>query len=481
MRMRFILFISCLALIFSTSGFSCTLFKNKEAQRETQKQIILNYWRVFDEPDAVNGVIAEYQKVHPNVSIMVRKLTFEEYEQKLVDAFAEDKGPDLFSIHNTWVDKYRTKILPMPKKLRVGFLVEKGAIKKIVVPEIVELDSYTPKDIRNVFVPAVAEDVLRVEANEEKIFGVPFSVDALSMFYNPDLFNSASVADAPKDWITEFPDAVKKLTIINPETEELLQAGAAFGSAANVQRAPDIIASLMMQRGARMAEGGSVKLDEMPPNVKDQSILPSLDALRYYTDFAFNQSALRTWDESYPDSFEAFSQGRAAIFFGYSYHAAQLRNRFPQLKFRVAPLPQINSTRPVTTANYWIETVSKKSPNSEYAWDFLKFAATGGNEITSSDGKKTFVHHVQSYLTRSEKPTALRSLIQTQKQNENLNPFVSQLLFAKNWYHGKSPQVMEKALQDMITEGLTVKGGPEELGRLSGIIGRTKQIIQAEY
>jgi len=40
---------------------------------------------------------------------------------------------------------------------------------------------------------------------------------------------------------------------------------------------------------------------------------------------------------------------------------------------------------------------------------------------------------------------------------------------------------MEKALQDMITEGLTVKGGPEELGRLSGIIGRTKQIIQAEY
>lgn len=467
MRVRLILCLFGMTLVFLTSGFSCTLFKNKEAQQETEKQIILNYWRVFDEVDAVSGQIAEYQKIHPNVAILVKKLTFEEYEQKLIDAFAEDKGPDIFSIHNTWTDKYQTKIFPMPKKLKVGFLVEKGTIKKIVVPEIMEVDSYRPQDIREKFVPTVAEDVIRTHEQEEKIYGVPFSIDSLAMFYNPDLFDSASVAQPPKDWITEFPDAVKKLTIINPETEELVQAGAAFGAAKNVQRAPDIIASLMMQRGSRMSQGPRITLDEMPPNVKDQSILPSLDALRYYTDFAFSQSALRTWDEVYPDSFEAFSQGRVAIFFGYSYHAAQLRNRFPQLKFRVASLPQMNQNRPVTTANYWVETVSKKSKNADYAWDFIKFASQK--------------ERVEGYLKRTEKPTALRSMIQMQKQDENLSPFVSQLLFAKNWYHGKSPQVMEKAFGDMITEGLTVKGGPEELGRLSGILGRTKQIIQAEY
>lgn len=465
-RTKAILFFCVSALILLTTGFSCTLFQSSEAEKETHKQITLNYWGVFDDADAVSPLIAAYRRMHPNVSIEYRKFQYEEYEDALLNAFAEDRGPDIFMIHNTWVDKYMTKIQPMPQTLKVGFLVQKGTIKKVIVSEIHNLLSYTPRDMREQFVPTVADDVMRTEKGQEKIYGIPFSVDTLALFYNSDLFNSASVGDPPKDWIVEFPDAVKKLTIIN-DAREMLQSGAAFGAAKNVERASDILAALMMQRGVQLSRDGQVTFNQMPVSITNQTILPAVDALRYYTDFAAPQYEQRSWDESYPNSFEAFSQGKTAIFFGYSYHAAQLRSRFPQLKFRVAPLPQNNPTRPVTSANYWINSVSKKTAVSDYAWDFLKYSSQKEQEST--------------YLKGTQKPTSLRALIQTQKQDEQMSPFVSQVLFAKNWYHGKNPQVMEKAFQDLITQSLTVKGGPEELGKLEEYLNRAQQTIQAEY
>ncbi len=167
-----------------------------------------------------------------------------------------------------------------------------------------------------------------------------------------------------------------------------------------------------------------------------------------------------------PDSLEAFAQGRTAMFFGYSYHAQQLRARAPQLKYGIVPVPQINPIRPAVMANYWVFGVSKKSQNSDYAWDFLRFSTEAQN--------------LKNYLTAAKRPTALKALIEEQKTDPDLEPFASQLLFARSWYHGKNPTSMEQAFLDMITDALGAKGAAvdEERAKLTTAMEKAQQVIQ---
>ena len=83
-------------------GLKC---QDKETQQAMQP-ISLNYWRVWDGPDDFKDIITEYNKLHPNIKINYRKLRYEEYEQELLEAYANDNPPDIFSIHNTWLRKY---------------------------------------------------------------------------------------------------------------------------------------------------------------------------------------------------------------------------------------------------------------------------------------------------------------------------------------------------------------------------------------
>ena len=55
------------------------------------KQLTLNYWTVFNNSDAYAGVIAAYRAINPHVIINVKTLRPDEYENALLEAFAEDR------------------------------------------------------------------------------------------------------------------------------------------------------------------------------------------------------------------------------------------------------------------------------------------------------------------------------------------------------------------------------------------------------
>lgn len=97
-----------LLLVFVvTMGAGCS---SKKATQKNLERVTLNYWRVWDGEDNFKPLIEAYNKSQPNVLINYRQLSYEEYEAALLDAWAEDRGPDIFSIQNTWVRKYETKI-----------------------------------------------------------------------------------------------------------------------------------------------------------------------------------------------------------------------------------------------------------------------------------------------------------------------------------------------------------------------------------
>lgn len=474
--------LAIISFALSTMGLSCTLFQSKGASQEASRPIALEFWGVFDEGSSFDPLIAAYRKEHPNVTINYRKFRFDEYEKEIIEALAEDRGPDILAIHNTWVDRYASKLLPMPPVMNIGFFVTKGSVKKVTTAEVRQIPGLSPRTIQDVFVPTVADDVIRPGEKGAAVLALPFSVDTLALFYNQALLRNTGVILAPpKYWaisdddpqatqkrvlFQDFVSQAEKLTILDPNTTQIVQSGAAFGAVNNITRASDILATLMMQNGSQMSVDGIVNFDYDLTFPRPLPINPGVDALRFYTDFASPIKQVYTWGEELPESFEAFAQGRTAMFFGYSYHANQLTASAPSLRWGVVPVPQINSYRPAVTANYWVNGVSRKSKNPDYAWDFLRFS--------------TQPEVLKNYLTASRRPTPLKALIEEQKQDSQLEPFVSQLLFARNWYHGKNPLSMESAFAEMINGALTKKGATieEERAALAQLMGVAQQIIQ---
>ncbi|MEI6596627.1 MAG: extracellular solute-binding protein [bacterium] len=435
-----IIILFLLFVFILTSGFGCALVDKKTQAAMTP--ITLNYWRVYDGEDAFEEILAAYKILHPFITINYRKLRYDEYESELINALAEDRGPDIFSIHNTWTKKYASKIAPMPATITMAYPVTKGTLKKEIIPELRTAKSLSLNDLKNNFVDAVYQDVAIPTLNEtskqyeEKIYGLPLSVDTLAMYYNKDLFNNAGIAEPPVYWNNTFQQNVKKMTKQN-EKGEIVQSGAALGGSNNIERYSDILSILMMQNGAIMTDGnGQVLFNRIPSTFKDQKYNPGLEALRFYSDFNNPAKEVYTWNKNLDNSLNMFAQGKLGIMFGYAYHLPTIKAQAPKLNFGITKLPQIEGNTPVNFANYWLETVSNKSKYTNEAWDFIQF--------------ETKAEQAKTYLTKAKKPTALRSLVNEQINDLDIGIFTEQVLTAKSWYKGADSNAMEKIFADMI-------------------------------
>lgn len=416
-----------------TAGAGCS----SSTPSASMQPITLTYWRVYDDEDAFATIIANYKKIHPNVTIEYKKFRYDEYEKELINALAEDRGPDIFSIPSNWVSEYQNKIAPLPPQLTMLYPVIQGTIKKTQVIEKRVEPSLSLKDLKNNFVDIVYNDALLNVNGTDKIYGLPLYVDTLAMYYNTDLFNNAGISQAPQYWNAEFQQDVKKLTKQNNQGN-FIQSGVGMGGSANIQRPEDILSLLMMQNGSLMMDSGNVYFQSVPPG-SDQSYNPGLEALRFYTDFSNQSKDVYCWNNTLPNSLTMFEQGNLAIMFDYSYDLSTIRAAAPKLNFSIAKMPQIpNNSKQVNYANYWMETVSAKTKHVNEAWDFIQFE-------TSKD-------QVQNYLTVAKKPTAIRALIKTQLNDLDLGVFADQVLTAQSWYKGKNPLAAETAMQNMIDQ-----------------------------
>jgi len=421
-----------LAVFLLTSGFGC-----KSASQQAQdamKPVTLVYWRVFDDQDAFQDIITKYKAIHPFITIEYHKLRYDEYENAILNALAEDRGPDIFSLPNTALNKYQTKLVPMPDTITMAYPVIQGTVQKTVVPELRTANSLTLKQLKDNFVDVVSHDVI---LNDGKIYGLPLSVDTLALYYNKDLFNNAGISQPPAYWNKELIQDVKKLTIQDPK-KGLVQSGIALGGGANINRFSDILSVLMMQNGTDMMEGGQVLFNVQPAFAKDTDYNPGQKALQFYTDFANPTKESYSWSKDQTNSLDMFMSGNLAMMLSYSYDLATIKAQAPKLNFSVAPLPQIEGNPPtnINFANYWVEVVSKKSQHVNEAWDFIQF-------ITQAEQAK-------SYLDKTERPTALRSLVDSQKNDDTIGVFANQVLTAKSWYLGKNETAAEDAFQEMI-------------------------------
>jgi len=438
------------------TGFGCKTVS--KAVQEASRPITLKYWRVFDDRETIQPMIDAYRGLHPNINIEYSKFTYDEYEKAVLDAMAEDQGPDIFSLPNTWMIKWQPRLATAPGVLTIPFREIQGTIKKEAVTVLRQVPGMTLKQLANDYLDVVYSDaVIPTEQEDPRaplvpmVYGLPLAVDTMVMYYNRDILNAAGISQPATQW-REFQDHVKRITRLD-ETGAILQSAAAIGTADNVERSQDILALLMMQNGAPMtSEGGTATFDRFTPETAGQELTPGAAALVFNNDFANPEKEVYTWNDKMPDSLEAFVEGRTAYFFGYSYHLAQIRAMNPRLNFSMTSFPQIEGNKAVYYANYWLEVVSKKSTHRDEAWDFVKF-------ITSAD-------QAQKYLNVTGKPTALRSLVNSQLENLDLSVFAAQLPSTRSWYHGLDAPAAEQAFLDMIRQMLRADAEPNKIVEL---------------
>jgi multiple sugar transport system substrate-binding protein len=467
MNKNFIVLLLILVFILTT-GFGCSSVDPQAAKY--MQGITLNYWRVWDGSDDFADIIAAYKALHPFVSINYKTLRYEEYEKELIESFATDRGPDIFSIQNTWTRKYQSMglIEPIPDSITMAYPFVQGTIKKQVVPNVQTAKSITLKKLKDDFVDVVYDDVvikakeLKTNTYTEKIYGLPFFIDTLAMFYNKDLFNNAGIANPPAFWNREFQQDVKKLT--KQDTRgQIMQSGVALGGGKNISRSSDILSALMMQNGTEMMRGNMVTFNQKPEYFS-KDIIPGLDALRFYSDFSNPSKEVYCWNNEIGNSLDLFMQGKLAMMFGYSYMLPQIKAMAPKLSFQIAALPQIEDNPPVNFANYWVETVSQKiktnaenlakggsyaKQKSDTAWDFIQFAAKADQ--------------VKTYLKKTNRITALRKLIDEQKEDQAIGEFAKQVLTVKSWYKGSDANAAEAIMVEMIENASAGKEAMEAI------------------
>lgn len=427
-------------------------------------KVNLEVWGLFDGQDAFGEVFSNYQKTHPNVQqIEYKKLTVDTYKQELLDALASGQGPDIILISNTWLPMFKDKVVPAP-------------------PEILSL----PTAKKN-FVDGVIDDF----TDAGSVFAVPLSVDSLNLYYNKDLFNEAGITSPPSDW-NEFSQDAKKMTKID-SMGQIIQSGAALGTAYNIYRSTDILSALMLQRGAEMTDSGRVRatfdnvmsVPASPDKPSEGVNSPGENALTFYAQFAKIGSPLYSWNPNLHYSVDAFSEGRLAMMLSYSWVWDTVASKAPKLNFDVAPLPQLPGNPPVSYSNYWGFAVTKNknipSPANpqqapitndiriKEAWNFLAYLTTKPEQIAAaaanvagapSAGSSAF-DPAKTYAEKTKKPAARRDLIEIQKTDPKIGIFAEQNLIAKNWYQ-VDPEATEAIFADMIDQVNSGRFLPQE-------------------
>ncbi|MEA3273223.1 MAG: extracellular solute-binding protein [Patescibacteria group bacterium] len=399
----------------------------------------LEIWGVWDDSDMIEKVISQYKKNNGQISeIKYRKFTYDEYEDELIKAFAAGNGPDIFLAHHTWPVKHLDLMLSLEEAQSIYNKAVEGKSGCKKPPKLME-PLLTERQYREAFVNVAGADFIK----SHHIYGMPLTVDTMALFYNEDLLANVGIAQPPTTW-DEFKKDAERLTRVD-EYNNIIQAGAAMGTADNVYRAGDILAMLMLQSGCSIVNPETL---ESSVDVKTQSqdtgklIWPAMTAMDFYTSFADGASPNYSWNSRMHHSVDAFIEGRVAMMINYTYAIETIKSKAPQLNFKVAGIPQIKEANPndkSTYANYWGYVVSRESAEIANkpleAWRFVKFL--GGEE------------QVSAYTEITKQPASRKDVIQKQMEQPDLGIFAQQALIAESFFQPDEVKI-QKIFNDNI-------------------------------
>jgi len=423
-----VIILGLLGVVFIATGLGC---KNS-VKKSDITPVTLEYWGVFENAKDIQKLTAPYSARHPNVHIKYRNFREDEYKQKLLEAWALGQGPDLFMIPAPRIREFKRFITPMPAEMTAPVQYESGTLKKETITELRTYKGYTPKQVQDKFLDTVATDVVI----DNQVWGLPYTVDILSVFYNKDVLKSNNIPLPAQTWQDVIAQA-QRISRVDADGN-FVQSTIALGTSNNIPSIFDIVSTIMMQIGIEMG-GEKGPIFQTNPE--------TLNALQFYLSFAQEGLQNYSWNESMTGALEAFTAGKLAYFIGYPYHADVIKSTNPKLNWAVIPMfkPENADLSPIY-ANYWVTVVAK--PIESSAKDKREATLACQYLLEATDAR-----NVQALLNNPANPrtTALRELVSAQQGDPIKGPYAHNLLNAATWYRGYNFIRAEEAFEEMIS------------------------------
>lgn len=266
------------------------------------------------------------------------------FEEELINALAENRGPDLIIMSSEQMVTLRPKLLALP------------------------YETFPLRTFRDLYV-----DGAEIFTFPEGVYVVPIAVDPLMLYWNRDLFAGNGLAKAPATWEELINLVVPNIAVVDNQ-RNILQSAVAFGEFRNLVNPKYILMTMAMQSGSRMVyleeERYLVEIDSHADSASKKR--PLQLAMEFFTDFSNSNSQLYTWNRVQPLDKNAFLAGDLAVYFGLASEHEDIRSKNPNLNFDVAPMPQ-GSTATIkrTYGNFYGFAIPQTSPNANGAYQAI--------------------------------------------------------------------------------------------------------------
>lgn len=313
--------------------FSILIFSGKisigEKQDVPQGEIVL--WGTFPETE-MNGIIQEFNPQAKTYRVTYREVSEAAFPQKLLEALANNNGPDLI------LAPYQT------------ILSQSSRIRPVPTSQVTYSPFYfNEKGFKDTFVDGASIFFGRYGAT-----ALPISIEPMVLFYNRNLLSKHGIVNPPLYW-NEVSADVEKITL-QDSRGQFVESGIDLG-APNTPYAKDIIMTILAQLGqvpvVKQYDGAGASYLTVIANepVTDTSeIFPLSEALRFFTQFADpSQNTTYTWNEFMGNADDQFVAEKLAMYIGYSGEFEILKARNRRAEIEMTSLPQSKGYTTVAT------------------------------------------------------------------------------------------------------------------------------------
>ena len=135
----------------------------------------LQFWTIGREGEAVQKLLPEFQREHPDIRVRVQQIPLTAAHEKLLTAFAGGSLPDVTQIGNTWIPEFAALNALEPLDARAAQSHD------------IEASDYFPA-------------VWATNRVDGVLYGIPWYVDTRLLFYRVDLLREAGFDAPPRDW-----------------------------------------------------------------------------------------------------------------------------------------------------------------------------------------------------------------------------------------------------------------------------------------
>ena len=378
----------CITLLITLFGLGFLFQTDKKVDPIFLK--VVGFW----DPKVFNSLKKEFQEQNPQITIEYEQKDPKRYFPNLKADLVTIKTPDVFWWHSGWGPQLEKNLDPLP-------------------PETLSSASY-----EKTYYPVTKTDM----AVKGTYRGMPLEIDGLALLYNKSIFASSNFTETPKTWTTLREKYVPSLTLRNEK--QIFASAIALGSVVNVENYPEIVGLFLLQNGVVFTNKGALILYSQK---KSKSNTAASEALRFF--YLFSNTD-KTWDNTQPNSIEAFAKGKTAMIIlpAYKIHdlEAMVKKENLKLNFGVNPLPQLPGNQPVSWASYWALGVSNKSPEKAASWKLVKFLS--GPESLRK------VYRMETEMKGFGRAYPQMDMAKEQTTHPYLAAYLTQAPFAKSWF-----------------------------------------------